>query len=125
MGQPFSPPTPNPYSNESGSIENNWGAVLAEKWSDGEIDSIAPPTPRGFPNDVPVKIEQPDFTWIQRGARSAQERRQDYERSIPRLTSIIDKRRPGFDKGRDIEQDVYLRRQDEEIRKSSRSLGLI
>ena len=93
---------------------------MAEHWSEGDIRPVAPAAPRGFPTDAPVKIDQPDFTWIQRGARSARERRLDYLKTRSRFTTLLDKRRPGMDRGRDIDQDVYLRRQDEEIRYSSR-----
>ena len=96
---------------------------MAENWSEGEIDSIAPSTPRGFPLQVPIKEEQPEFVWIQRGARTAKERRLDYRSTISSLTSLTAHRRPGLGRGKDIDQDIYLRRQDEEIRHSSRLNG--
>ena len=100
-------------------LGDNWGAVLAENWSEGEIDSVAPSTPRGFPVQVPVKEEQPEFQWIQRGSRTSKERRLDYKSTMRGLTSLTAHRKPGLDRGKDIDQDIYLRRQDEEIRQSS------
>ena len=99
------------------SLGDNWGAVLAEHWSDGELSSVAPPTPRGFPTQVPQFENQPEFEWVQRGARTPAARRNDYQtsRNSSTFTSLVANRRPGFGK-KDIEQDVYLRRQDEENR---------
>ena len=77
-------------------------------------------TPRGFPSKIPEFEKQPEFEWIQRGARTPKERRLDYRRTITsNLTSLRDNRRPGLGK-RDIDQDIYLRRQDEECRMACR-----
>ena len=100
-------------------IGDNWGAVLAENWSDGEPNTIAPTAPRGFPLQVPSVETPPEFEWIQRGADSAKQRRLDYERSIPAMTPLISNRRPGLGK-HDIDQEIYSRRQDEENRHTSR-----
>ena len=100
-------------------LGDNWGAVLAEHWSDGDVETQASSAPRGFPPIVPLFEEQPDFEWTQRGAKTPRERRLDYERSRTTFTSLRDHRQPGMGK-RDISQDIYLRRQDEEYRKACR-----
>lgn len=100
-------------------LGDNWGAVLAENWSDGEPNTVAPTAPRGFPIKPPQLENQPEFEWIHRGTDSARQRRLEYQRSIPALTPLITNRRPGMGK-RDIDQEIYSRRQDEENRHTSR-----
>ena len=92
---------------------------MAENWSDGNFESQTPAAPRGFPSNVPEWEIPPEFEWIQRNARSARERRLDYNKSITPFTPIMDKRQPGLGK-KNIDNDIYLRRQDEENRKACR-----
>ena len=62
---------------------------------------------------------QPEFEWIQRGAHPPRDRRIDYRRSVTALTPLEVHRKPGLGK-KNIDQDIYLRRQDEENRRACR-----
>ena len=93
---------------------------MAERWSDGDVDSVAPSAPRGFPSHVPEPQVVPEFEWRNRNADSVAHRRSDYQRSLPPMTSLTAHRRPGYSRGQDIDQDIYLKRQDEENRRTCR-----
>ena len=108
------------YSEVTFIIGDNWGAVLAENWSDGDFESEVPNAPRGFPSHIPQFENQPEFEWIQRNAKTPRDRRLDFLRSITPLTSLTENRRPGLGR-KDIDPDIYLRRQDEESRRIGRS----
>ena len=75
-------------------LVSNWGAHLAENWSQGLADAdVVNAAPRGFPTDVPLVIKPPTLQWIGVGAKSPRDRRIAYERSRPQLTSLSANRR--------------------------------
>ena len=74
-------------------LASNWGATLAENWSDGAVGDNINAQPRGFPAEVPLKPKPPTLQWMGTGARSPRERRLAYERSRPQLTSLTANRR--------------------------------
>ena len=81
---------------------------------------MAREAPRGFPDAVPEIEKPPALQWVGVGAGTPKSRRLNYEKSRPGLTSLSANRRPGRDKGQDIDPDIYHRRQDEENRLTCR-----
>ena len=111
-------------------LGGNWSAPIVWPGDDDDgDDGDGPADPEviggeGFPDQVPVLPDHPEFIWNGRNNGNPRLRRLAFERSITRisLTASRNKNRP---KGRDIDPHVYRQIQDNENKETCRLVFFI